>query len=168
MNMRKFLGKRGFAVFTSLALCASLVAPSFAANFNDLQQAVNGGDGTYGDGDITREGDTITLNGDVVRGDEENSVGFGRVGGTSITLDLNGHNIDANNGGSVLNVSSNVNLTIKDSTAQYDENGNQTYAGDGKITGGSGSKGGGVSNSGGATFTLESGKITGNTARNSG
>ncbi|MBD5084601.1 MAG: hypothetical protein HDT33_05945 [Clostridiales bacterium] len=162
MKMFKLMGKRGFAVFTALALCAGLVAPSFAATIWDLQYVING---TY-EGDaftVTNDenGRTIKLNEDVVRDVDNNdatgAVGFVSAAGTNLTLDLNGYNIDSKGGGA-LNVNSTVNLTIKDSTAHTDEDG--TYV-SGKITGSTDS---GVKINGGGSVTLESGTITGNTS----
>ncbi|MBD5133791.1 MAG: hypothetical protein HDT38_04885 [Clostridiales bacterium] len=182
---KKYIQKT-LSVGLSLALCAGLIAPSFAATFTDLHEVLNGKkDVVYnenGDRSIeannTDEGRVVKLYEDVVREDNEKSiVVHENKEDTKNILDLNGHNIDGSKGnGAVIVVGSetetNANLTIRDSKA-HDEDG--TYVA-GSITGGHGSpdlttaghnKGQGLIVWGNAT--LESGKITGNsTAGTSG
>ena len=168
MKMRSILGKRGFAVFTSLVLCTSLVLPSFAASFSDLQDAVRG---KYtGTGITVTEGDgkrTVTLNEDVIRTGNEGHVTVNAASGggaVDVTINLQGHTIDGTGGkdDSVFLVTSGSTLTLKDSTASVDEETGEYTAG--KITGGTAS---GVQVNGG-TFNMEGGTITGNSISTSG
>ncbi len=163
MRMHKLFGKRGFAVFTSLALCVSLVSPSFAATFGDLQNAFNG-KGDYEGITVTDNEDgsrTITLEENVTRTGNEGFVGVHKNHG-NVTLDLNGHTIDGNSAegktGEVFNMDGG-NLIIQDNSAE------QT----GAITGGNNKdgNGGGIVVNGGS-LTIEGGAIKGNTAGVSG
>ena len=169
MKMFKLMGKRGFAVFTSLALCASLVAPSFAATFGDLQQAIRytgEEEKRFGENEdvvawasTDDEGNTtvnVRLEGNVDRKAGEGEIAFSQ--NKNVVLDLNGQTINgsdedgnpAGKGGAIFNVKNDT-LTIKDSSDE----------GTGKITGGNAS---GIRVTGG-NVTLESGAITGNSIR---
>lgn len=163
---KKFFPK-ALSVGLSLALCAGMVAPAFAASFTDLQNVING-NGNYEGNEITRTDDTITLNGNVTR--EENESGI-TINSGSVTIDLNGHNIDGDKKtGAVITVTgADTSLTIKDSTAGTvtDGNGKEKYE-SGAVTGGNGGQGAGVIVKGGASATLESGSISNNTAKTNG
>ena len=162
MKNNNLFGKRGFAVFTALTLCASLVAPSFAASFMDLQLAING-KGEYNGITVTANDDgsrTVTLQEDVTRTGGEGSVGIHKNHG-SVILDLNGYTINGDAGGDkkapVLNMDGGE-LTIQDNSEEKT----------GAVTGGYvAGNGGGIVVSGGS-LTLEGGAITGNTATGSG
>ena len=81
-------------------------------------------------------------------------------GGSPVTIDLNGHTISGNRSASVLSVSTATGfLEIKDSSANPDGTG-----GTGKITGGGGSSGGGISVDTSGVLRLVSGSITENEA----
>ncbi len=185
MKTSKLLGKRGFAVFTTLALCAGLVGPSFAATFTELQTVIDTKQSLYAkddDGNDTEkirigysdDTKTVTLYEDVTRTGLENAKSILIGADAEVTIDLNGQKIDGNKdsqddsgrdmAGSVIKVTGG-NLTIQDSTAEYDADGNQISAGNGQITGGSsGSNAGGILIEEGSV-TLNSGTITGNTAK---
>ncbi|MDE6261231.1 MAG: S-layer homology domain-containing protein [Oscillospiraceae bacterium] len=115
------------SVGLSLAMCVSMVAPAFAANFDDLQNAVNGEYGTpgvkigdtgrYGYGNSLNEENTqyeieawddggtrrVELNADVefdkdVDGNRDNGgIWFWRTD-KEVAIELNGHDIDLNPG----------------------------------------------------------------------
>ncbi len=70
----------------------------------------------------------------------------------AVTLDLNGHTLDANGRFNVIKIASGGNLTLTNS-----------FEGAGTITGGSANYGGGVIVNGG-TFTMAGGTISGNTS----
>ncbi|MBD5133936.1 MAG: hypothetical protein HDT38_05640 [Clostridiales bacterium] len=163
--MHKLFGKRGFAVFTSLALCVSLVAPSFAASFTDLQNVIDNKTSLRDDEGNDRIGydkdtDTVKLHEDVKReaGEEGLKVGTDK----NVTLDLNGNSVDygrdgvaANRNGVHSTVQVEGSLTIKDTSSEAT----------GKITGGWDS---GVKVTNGGNLTLESGSITGNATGHNG
>ena len=172
MKMLRFLGKRGLAVFTSLVLCTSLVLPSFAASFSDLQEAIRG---NYTGTAFIVEGNdknrTVTLQEDVTRGKDQGAVAVSTSGGIAltVTIDLAGYTIDGTGGKvgkaeSVFRVKSNSILTIEDSTAYVDEETGEYIAG--KITGGTSGNGGGVYVEKGS-FILKSGIISGNRSTSS-
>ncbi len=85
------------SVVLSLTLCASMVAPAFAASYADLNKAISStADGTFGENnDIyasTVDGvRNVTLNGDVNRGEKESYINI--AAGKEVTINLNGHNI---------------------------------------------------------------------------
>ena len=112
------------SVGLSLAMCVSMVAPAFAASFEDLQNAVNGeygkpgvdiGDGRYGYGNVLNEEENryeieawdeggtrkVELNADVefdkdVDADRDNGgIWFWRTD-KEVSIELNGHDIDLN------------------------------------------------------------------------
>ena len=89
MKMFKMFGKRGFAVLTSMALCAGLVLPSFAASFSDLNNAING---TYQGDAFSFDDGKITLKEDVVNTGGEDSITIGSD--KNVTLDLAGWKVD--------------------------------------------------------------------------
>lgn len=171
------------SVGLSLVMCASLVAPSFAASFTDLQNAIDTGENQYNaTGDISIEAskdDTGTVNvklHEKVTFDEKTDTGNnfvveGSYNGTqmnskltagivvdgNVTIDLNGNDIDGDGKvSSVIKVDEDGELTLTDSSATGSaEDG--TYE-SGAITGGV--KGGGVYNEG--DFTMDGGKIAEN------
>ena len=106
-----------------------------------------------------KSGDTIMLGADVTA--TESDVALSIPDGMVLTLDLNGHTIERNltsskgSDGSAIRVQSGAALTVKDS-----------LNGEGKITGGYASHGGGICNVG--TLILEGGCITGNFAKYAG
>lgn len=165
--MAKKFFPRALSVGLSLALCAGMVAPAFAASFTDLQNVIND-NGKYEGNEITRTDDTITLNGNVVR--EENEGGI-TINNGDITIDLNGKDIDGDGKtGAVITVTgAGTSLTIQDSTAKTvtDEKGDEKYE-SGAVTGGNGGQGAGVIVKDGASATLESGSISNNTAKING
>ena len=122
MKMLRFLGKRGFAVFTSLVLCTSLVLPSFAASFKDLQNAVRGS-GDYDTNAISVKGEgdnrTITLKENIEREGTEGhvTVNASKSGGSvNVTINLAGHTIDGTGGksDSIFLVTNGSTLTLTD------------------------------------------------------
>ena len=157
----KFL-KKALAVSVSLALCGSLVAPSFAASFTELQTVIdtqislkNEDDGSIR---IGYDNGNVTLNEDVTREDKEQGI---TIKGSDVTIDLNGHDIDGNGkAGSVITVKGeDTSLTVTDTSEEKD----------GSITGGNGTLfGGGIYVSGGASVTLENGSISENKATANG
>ena len=106
-----------------------------------------------------KSGDTIMLGADVTA--TESDVALSIPDGMVLTLDLNGHTIERNltsskgSDGAAIRVQSGAALTVKDS-----------LNGEGKITGGYASHGGGICNVG--TLILEGGCITGNFAKYAG
>lgn len=156
--MAKKFFKKALSVGLSLTLCAGMVAPAFAANFTDLQNVIDG-NGAYQGTEITREENTITLNGNVTREDGESSITFSGEG-TNITLNLNGNTIDgAGKSGSVITVGSGASLTV---------NGADTTGKKGTITGGNSDEYGGGVDVNGGSFTMKNGVITDNFATSGG
>ena len=107
MKTFKLLGKRGFAVFTTLALCAGLVGPSFAATFTELQTVIDTKQSLYAkddDGNDTEkirigysdDTKTVTLYEDVTRTGLENAKSILIGADAEVTIDLNGQKIDGN------------------------------------------------------------------------
>lgn len=154
--MAKKFFKKALSVGLSLTLCAGMVAPAFAANFTDLQNVIDG-NGAYQGTEITREENTITLNGNVTREDGESSITFSGEG-TNITLNLNGNTIDgAGKSGSVITVGSGASLTV---------NGADTTGKKGTITGGNSDEyGGGGIAAQRSNVTLKNVTVTGNEAK---
>ena len=157
---------RILSVGLSLVMCASMVAPGFAAGFADLQNVIDTKTSLKGDDGNDRIGydnGTVRLYEDVVCGGQVKTITVKK--GTDVTIDLNGNNIDGNGKSSaVITVNAGGTLTLKDGTAhtETDEEGNERYE-SGTITG---SNSRGVYNNG--TFIMESGAITGNTAKGRG
>lgn len=178
---KKYIHK-ALSVGLSLALCASLVVPSFAASFSELNDAING---SYQGDAFSVDNGKITLKEDVINTGSESSIIINK----DVTLDLGGWSIDQSqkNSGSTIWVDGG-NLTLEDS-GRTDETGEQVS---GKVTGGKASgvyvsnsgsftmnggeisknsivnNGGGVVVNAGSTFVMTGGKITGNTANGSG
>ncbi|MDE7170724.1 MAG: hypothetical protein K2O11_02465, partial [Oscillospiraceae bacterium] len=165
------------SVGLSLVMCASLVAPSFAASFGELQGAIDTGESVYKEDGTTykieasKNEETGAVN---VKLHEEVKYESGDPGtitisnGNDVTLDLNGNDIDAQYkpGASVIAIDGGSKLTLADSTAEWveDEDGNETYV-SGAITGGfsqngDSSGGGGVTNYG--TLIMTGGSIAEN------
>ncbi|MBQ6123287.1 MAG: hypothetical protein IJI59_16355, partial [Clostridia bacterium] len=79
-----------------------------------------------------------------------------KIDGKTLTLDLNGHTLNANNYHSAIWVTGKANVTIVDS------------AGGGKIIGGNATRGGGINIGDNCVVTLEGGTITDNKASDQG
>ena len=151
------------AVVLSLVLCATMVAPAFA------HTVTIEGVGSK-EVDTVQAGVNEIANSDSKKGNIQMTEDANEkvvINSGDVTIDLNGYDIDAENKGVVITVTGG-DLTIQDSTAEYDEEGKQTYAGDGQITGGAGGQGAGVIVKGGASATLESGNISWNNASANG
>ena len=107
---------------------------------------------------LATDGAVVTLPGDITAGDGDSYLLVPRD--VTATLDLNGHTINRNltsyGGGEGSAIRVEGSLTINDSQ------------GGGCITGGDGFDGGGVYVSRNASFTMNGGTISGNTARNNG
>ena len=174
--MAKKYFQKALSVGLSLALCAGLVAPSLAASFTDLQNVINN-NGQYTGSEITREGDTITLNNHVTRENgEQTDI---KVNGVTVTLDLNGYTIDGHekdSGSSIIVVDNGGTLTLQDNSSSgngtikgaghagvWVDNGTFNMQG-GVITDNQSGRGGGVHIQNGGTFNMSGGEITGNTA----
>ena len=95
------------------------------------------------------EGGTVTLTNDVTA----TSIDMTLTVTKAVTLDLNGHTIDANGKFRVIEIRSGGHLTLTNSVE-----------GTGTITGGSASEGGGVYVEDGGAFTMTGGTISGNLA----
>lgn len=160
MKMFKLMGKRGFAVFTSLALCASLVAPSFAATIADLKNVIDTGSSLFhenGDFRIEYNEGTVKLYEDVA------AAGSGNLhlenDSYNVTLDLNGHTVQGNTSSNAndatIVLKNGAELTVTDTSEDKD----------GQIVSGTW---GGVSVESGSTFTMEGGKVTNNKAYTNG
>ncbi|MDE6261321.1 MAG: hypothetical protein K2M42_10770, partial [Oscillospiraceae bacterium] len=171
------------SVGLSLVMCASMVAPGFAASFADLQNAIDTGEDQYNDAGNISIGASkddagavnVTLYEKVVfdagkdtgsgfvvegsyQGTQQNlNLTAGIVIDTDVAIDLNGYDIDGDGKvGSVIKIDEGGELTLTDSTATGSaEEG--TYE-SGAITGGV--KGGGVYNEG--NFTMDGGRIAEN------
>ncbi len=179
MNVIKTIGRKGVAVGLSLALCASMVAPAFAAQvlnnenkgqFIGENGALLGHDGNGGAGNQYdyELGESLEL---------EKTLMIGA--GVSASIDLKGNDLKHTGAtGSVISVTGGGELTLKDSAATTDEKGNYVA---GKVTGGKGTTdtvgkafwsapyfskviGGGVHVGEDSTFNMEGGIISGNTA----
>ncbi|WP_304433042.1 hypothetical protein [Acutalibacter muris] len=154
MKMFKMFGKRGFAVLTSMALCAGLVLPSFAASFSDLNNAING---TYQGDAFSFDDGKITLKEDVVNTGGEDSITIGSD--KNVTLDLAGWKVDYSEKGTGSTIWVNGGkLTLEDS-GRVDEDGEQVS---GQVTGG---KNSGVYVEKNGSFTMNGGVITGNAGK---
>lgn len=95
------------SLMLSLALCLGMASPAFAASFTDLQNAINGKEGTvddpeyYGREEGSEEGGiaawtqdgvrNVQLNDTVTRGDKEREIKLGNA--QNVTLDLNSQKI---------------------------------------------------------------------------
>lgn len=115
------------AVVLSLVLCATMVAPAFAASFSELQGVIDNKTSLKDENDNVRidyTDGTVTLNESVERGEDETnkSIIIDAADG-QVTIDLNGKKINGNDEESqhaVIEVKGG-DLTIQDSTAKYDE-----------------------------------------------
>jgi len=157
---------RTILTFFILAMCLGMAAPAFAADFSDLQDAINGangarieGSGRYGYGwnaadrkwDIEAWNDksgrrNVQLNGDVAASpgaDVKSNLNVG--GGRNVNLDLNGCSITGTGTSHVLGISKGAAVTVTDSS------------GGGSISGGKGTAT--VINNAGK-FNLQSGTVT--------
>lgn len=169
--MAKKFFPRALSVGLSLAMCAGMVAPAFAASFKELQDVIDTKESLYAKDDegnntdevrIGYDGGTVTLYEKVERGEDDAA---SIVVDEEVTIDLNGNDIDGNGKtGSVITVTGeDASLTLKDSTAETvtDDEGKEVYK-SGAVTGGKAEFGGGVKVEHGAEFTMESGKIADN------
>ena len=173
------------AVVLSLALCATMVAPAFAASFSELQGVIDTKRSLKDENDNVRidyTDGTVTLNESVIRGENETnkSIIIDAADG-KVTIDLNGNDIDGDKKESqhaVIEVKGG-DLTIKDSTAHTDEETGEYVSG--AVTGGNHEKvviqgniyptttnGGGIYVGEKGSLTLDSGAISGNHADQEG
>ncbi|MDE6261320.1 MAG: S-layer homology domain-containing protein [Oscillospiraceae bacterium] len=176
------LWKKTLSVGLSLVMCASMVAPGFAASFAELQGAINTGKSVYQEDGTTYKIEASTddtgavnvkLYEKVKYEENEDPKTITILEGKNVTIDLNGNDIDGQgkSGTSVITINKGGELTLTDSTAKWveDEAGDKTLA-SGAITGGRFTagfqNGGGVNNSG--TLNMENCAIRDNTARQSG
>ncbi|MDE6259985.1 MAG: S-layer homology domain-containing protein [Oscillospiraceae bacterium] len=174
------LWKKTLSVGLSLAMCASMVAPAFAASFADLTNAIATGESVYQEDGTTykieasKDAETGAVNVklhedvkfDVGNKNEYKSIKI--LKGENVAIDLNGHDIDGQGKSeSVISIAKGGELTLTDSTAEWveDEDGNKTLE-SGAITGGYYGTGGGVYNAG--TFTMEDCVIKDNKAYTGG
>ncbi len=172
----KFL-KKTLSVGLSLALCASMVAPGFAASFSELQGVIDNQQSLHdvesGDVRIDYNEGNVTLHEDVTYNPETDSSTTTITVKENVTIDLNGNTIDGGykagesegSKDSVITVEDGADLTIKDSSKDQS----------GQITGGNASLGNSIENNAGGgvyvddgSLTLESGSITGNNAGKNG
>ena len=173
--------KKTLSIGLSLVMCASMVAPGFAASFSELQSAIDTGESVYKEDGITykieasKDAETgavsVKLH-EEVKFDTENkneNKSIKILKGENVTIDLNGNDIDGQNKSNavVISIAMGGELTLTDSTAEWveDEDGNKTLE-SGAITGGYYGTGGGVYNAG--TFTMENCSIEGNKAYTGG
>lgn len=159
---KKYIHK-ALSVGLSLALCAGLVLPSFAASFSDLNNAINGSY-TGNAFDINKENGKITLKEDVSydQSKDGNQTDI-RTNGSDVTLDLGGYTITGkgkDSGSSTIYVNGGS-LTLEDS-GRTDENDQQVS---GKVTGGGNA---GVYVDKGGSFTMNGGVIYDNAAKDGG
>lgn len=139
--------KRLLSACLALALCLSLLpATALAAGKHD----------SHSDGWTALTADTTTLSGGsyYLSGDVEYTGAESITVSGEVILCLNGHKLDLK--GQHISVGSGASLTLCDCSTG------------GVLTGGSGSKGGGVYVGGGGTFTMTGGSIAGNTAESGG
>ncbi len=153
----KLFSKRGLALIVSLMMCLSAMSTTaWAGSFTQLQDKIDSSE----DGNVVLEEDYAY---DEEADRDKKSITVNK----DTNLNLNGWTIEGSDQESVIKVSGNdTDLTIRnekdDATeSNTDENGELVI---GQITGGSAKNGGGVHVSDGATFTLESGAISGNNA----
>ena len=135
-------------VFSLFQIVPFQAAAAQASTWSELQSQISGSDRV-----------TVTLTGDITAEESDDCLMI--AGGKVVTIDLNGYTlsrgkISADDNGSVISVKSGGSLTVKDSS------GDST----GIITGGNSKNGGAICSEG--TLTIESGKITENTASESG
>ena len=162
--MARKLFPKALSVGLSLALCASLAMPGFAATFTELQGVIDNQQSLINEETqetrIGYEDGKVTLYENVTHeaGDGNKRITVSSDDG-DVTLDLNGKTIDGNGEVGVILVDQGANLTIDDSSE----------AGNGKITGGKATYGGGIFVGKDAELTINGGEISGNEAKyNSG
>ena len=178
-------GKDGFKITDTAVANGNIIFTSdrgyYVANKNDgvwlrdievIYQVNNGleTEATFAEAlpELNRDssGGTITLLKDIsltqtvaiTGGDQSGFNSDTGEGGSPVTIDLNGHTLSGNGSASVLSVSTGF-LEIEDSSANPDGTG-----GTGKITGGGGISGGGISVDTSGVLRLVSGSITENEA----
>ena len=160
--MKKF-GKI-LSVGLSLALCAGMIAPAFAAQVLDNSNkgqfigsngALLGHDGSGGRGDRYdyELGESLELEKTLVIG-----------AGVAASIDLKGNDLKHTGAtGSVITIENGGELELDDTAAEEDENGNYIA---GSVVGGKNTfEGGGVYIKQGGAFDLKGGKISGNQAQ---
>ena len=145
MSIRKHLSALVICLLTVFALGCLLPVTALAAGEHDSHS--NGWTELTAD-TTTLSGGSYYLSGDVVYSGTEITVSG------EVILCLNGHKLDLNK--QHISVGSGASLTLCDCSTG------------GVLTGGSGSKGGGVYVGGGGTFTMTGGSIAGNTAESGG
>lgn len=159
--MAKKYFPKALSVGLSLALCASLVAPSFAASFTELQGVIDGETALVKDGNtvIGYENGTVTLYEDVTYQESDGKQTDIKTNGKDIVLDLNGNDIAGagteykNGNGSK---SSTIYVNGGSLTLQDNHEGDEP---DGQVTGAGNC---GVWVDKGSSFTMEGGQISGN------
>lgn len=147
------LGVRGLAAAVSLALCAGMVMPTWAAvEFNQEKHMDENG--------FLREGGEYYLAGDV---ELERTL---RIDNQQVSIDLNGCTLSLAKGavGSVIRAESGSKLTVTDEGVEDVERGGET----GAITGGNTQDNGGGVYVSGSELNIIGGKIFGNKAGNGG
>ncbi len=123
---KKFL-PRALSVGLSLALCASMVAPSFAASFTELQKAINTGKSVYQEDGTSYKIEAskdengavnVKLHEDVTNAEKGNYITIS--GDKNVTINLNGNDIvdtkENTKGYAVLVNGTNASLTVTDSS----------------------------------------------------
>lgn len=141
------MGKKILSLCMALVLCLSqLPVTALATGEHD----------SHSDGWTALTADTTTLSGGsyYLSGDVEYTVAESITVSGEVILCLNGHKLNLNK--QHISVGSGARLTLCDCSTG------------GVLTGGSGSKGGGVYVGGGGTFTMTGGSIAGNTAESGG
>ena len=171
MNVIKTIGRKGVVVGLSLALCATMVSPAFAAQvlnnenkgqFIGENGALLGHDGNGGAGNQYdyELGESLELEKTLVIG-----------AGVSASIDLKGNDLKHTGAtGSVITIQNGGELELDDTTAATDDEGNYTA---GRVTGGKGatdkvlpgSIGGGVYIEKDGKLDMKGGIISDNTAR---
>ncbi|MBD5099207.1 MAG: hypothetical protein HDT35_06645, partial [Clostridiales bacterium] len=111
--------KKTLSVGLSLVMCASMVAPAFAASFTDLQNAIDTGKNQYNTdtGNISIEASkdeegkvNITLREDVEYDQKDDTTGVTVKG--DVTINMNDHNILGSEDRDVITVEKDASLTI--------------------------------------------------------
>lgn len=154
------LVKKALSVTLSLVLCASLVAPGFAATFKELNAAISTGKGVEGKISVTdsEDGSRVIDLHENVEYSSETDQGVTRVlvrGKKPLTLNMNGYAIDAKHSGNTAAVDivqPGVILTVNGGTRTDEETGKTVT---GTITGG-GKEGSYANSTGGGINALKS------------
>lgn len=145
-----------FKKLAATALGGCLLVAALCLGLLPVTALATGDHGSHGDGWTELTAGTTTLSGGsyYLSGDVEYTGTESIAVSGEVTLCLNGHKLDLNK--QHISVGSGASLTLCDCSTG------------GVLTGGSGSKGGGVYVAGGGTFTMTGGSIAGNTANAGG